>query len=145
MLQPAALDGVLSIAEAARRLQTSESAVRDWVANGRLPCAHRFDSQRQVIECVILETDFLAFAQRRAALYGMPLERPGRLSLPASQPGITGLVAAAFTEAAESPQAQESWIPGSWRWANTGLRVVWITSGLLVLAAAGTLAGWWAR
>jgi excisionase family DNA binding protein len=144
MLQPAA-DSVLSIAEAARRLQASESTVLHWVASGRLPCAHRFDSHRQVIECVILETDFLAFAQRRAALYGMPLERPGRVSLPASRPGITSLAAAAFTEAAESPHAQESWVPGSWRWANTGLRLVWITSGLLVLAAAGTLAGWWAR
>jgi len=142
MLQPALPEQTLSVAEVARRLQTSESVVCHWVATGILPCAHRLDSQGRVIECVIIETDFLAFAQQCAARHAVPLERMGTPPLALSPYAMTGAMTAALMEPVPRPHPQTTYVPASWRSVATGLRLAWVGSGLLILVAAALLAGW---
>ena len=145
MLQPAIPQGSISIPELARRLQASESTVRHWVATGILPCARRLDSQGRVTECLILETDFLAFAQRSGMSAFMTLggmETPIRAA-PARE--MTSILAGGLHEALVGSQARPAFMPASWRWAETTLRLVWLVSGLAILAAAVLLAwgSWW--
>lgn len=145
MSQPAASEGTISIAEAARRLQASEPAVRHWLATGRLPCAHRLDSQGGVTECLILETDFLAFAQRSGMSPLMALEAMDTPPPALSAHDMTSVMTAAFKDTPVSLQAQPRFMPTSWRQVDTGLRLVWLISGLVILIAAALLAGWWPR